>query len=74
MKKLSELKPGERGVVHTVGGQGPLKRRLVDMGIVPGIAVNVLKVAPLGDPMEISIRGFNLAIRKEDAARIDVEV
>lgn len=71
-QRLSDLRPGDTGVIQWVGGVGALKRRLVDMGIVPGIQVEVIKVAPLGDPMEITIRGFSLALRKDDAKNIGV--
>ncbi|MCQ2472305.1 MAG: ferrous iron transport protein A [Clostridia bacterium] len=71
--KLDNLKPGESGVIKTVGGEGALRLRLLDMGIIPKTKVKVQKIAPLGDPIQILIRGYDLTLRKEDAAMIDVE-
>ena len=73
MKKLSELRPGQRGVVAGIGTHGALKRRLVDMGITPGVEVAVRKVAPLGDPIELSLRGYALSIRRSEAEQITIE-
>lgn len=70
---LSELKIGESAVVTAVGGEGILRRRLLDMGITPKTKLMVRKMAPLGDPIEIRIRGYELTLRKEDAAKITVE-
>lgn len=70
---LKEMKPGQSGKVISVGENGPLKRRIMDMGITPGVEVKVVKVAPLGDPVEIHIRGYELSLRKEEAARIEVQ-
>lgn len=70
---LSELKIGESAVVTAVGGEGILRRRLLDMGITPKTRLMVRKMAPLGDPIEIRIRGYELTLRKEDAAKITVE-
>ncbi|SEO47203.1 FeoA family protein [Propionispora vibrioides] len=72
-KHLSELKPGEQGVVVKVKGNGPVYRRIVDMGIVPGANITVLKFAPLGDPIEIKVKGFNLSLRKSEASMIQLE-
>lgn len=72
-RHLSEIKPGEKCVVAKVKGNGPVYRRIVDMGIVPGANVKVLKFAPLGDPIEIKVKGFNLSLRKTEAAMIQVE-
>lgn len=72
-KRLDQLNPGEMGSVTKVGGQGALRRRLLDMGITPGTMVCLIKRAPLGDPLEITLRGFNLSIRKEDAAHIELD-
>lgn len=70
-KTLYDLKPGESGVILSVGNQsGAVKRRLVDMGLTPGTAVKVTKVAPLGDPLEVTLRGYELSLRKADAAQI----
>lgn len=74
IKALSNLQPGERGVVTRVSGSGPVHRRIIDMGIVPGAKVKVEKYAPLGDPMEIKVKGFNLSLRKMEAETIQVEV
>jgi len=70
---LSELKPKERGTIVKVGGDGPVHRRILDMGVVPGTEVEVVKVAPLGDPVELLIRGYHLSLRKEEAREILVE-
>lgn len=70
---LSEVKPGEKVVVKKVGSKGPLRRRIMDMGITPGVEVAVVKVAPLGDPMEVTIRGYELSLRKEETTQIEVE-
>ncbi|MDU4959214.1 MAG: ferrous iron transport protein A [Sporomusaceae bacterium] len=71
---LDQLKPSESAVVLRVVGGGPVQRRLVDMGLVAGTRIGVQKLAPLGDPMEIKLKGFSLALRKSEAARIEVEV
>ena len=72
MRRLDELRPGESATIAHVGGDGTVKRRLIDMGLTPEVAVRVIKVAPLGDPIEISIRGYDLAIRKDDAVHIQI--
>ena len=71
--RLDLLKTGESGVITKVGGEGPLRLRLLDMGLIPKTVVKIQKVAPLGDPIQLLIRGYDLTIRKEDAAVIDVE-
>ena len=71
---LSEMHTGQYGRIISVGGYGPLRRRLMDMGLTPGTAVYVRKVAPLGDPIEIFLRGYEFTLRKEDAARITVTI
>lgn len=73
-KSLDKLLPGESGCIKKVNGTGPLKRRLVDMGLVTGTLVKVLKYAPLGDPIEIKAKNFNLALRKAEAAVIEIQV
>lgn len=73
MPGLDRLKPGEKGRVRSVGGSGALRRRLLDMGITPGTLVMVRKAAPLGDPIELFLRGYELSIRKADATNIEVE-
>lgn len=67
---INDLKPGQKGVVTRIDTKGALKRRLIDMGITPGVTVMVRKVAPLGDPIEINLRGYELTIRKEEAKTI----
>lgn len=73
MNSLKDVKIGETAKVLKICGEGPLKRRIMDMGITKGTEIYVRKVAPLGDPIEISVRGYELSIRKEDAATIEVE-
>lgn len=73
MKTLDQLKPGQTGVVSKVQGYGPVKRRIIDMGVVAGTLIHVLKYAPLGDPIEIKLKGFNLSLRKNEAALIELE-
>ena len=73
-KFLSDLLPGEKGVVKKVIGQSLIKRRIVDMGVVSGTVVEVQKFAPLGDPMEIKVKGFNLSLRKNEAEMIELEI
>lgn len=68
MKALSEFKPGDEGVVAKVGGEGRMRRRLFDMGITPGAQLVMRKVAPLGDPIEVTVRGYELTLRKTEAA------
>jgi ferrous iron transport protein A len=74
LKPLSQLNPGENGVVSKVTGGGSIHRRIIDMGIVPGTLLKVEKYAPLGDPIEIKVKGFNLSLRKTEAEMIQVEV
>lgn len=69
---LSELKPGETASVVKVGGEGKIHRRLLDMGITPGAEVALRKRAPLGDPLEITIRGYELSLRKKEAEAITI--
>lgn len=73
-KKLSEFKIGERGSVKSVSGEGKLRRRLFDMGITPGADVVMRKVAPLGDPIEVTVRGYELTLRKTEADCVVVEL
>ena len=70
---LDELKPGESGLISKVGGEGPLRLRLLDMGLIPGTNIDLHKIAPLGDPIEVFIRGYSLVIRKEDAKMIEIQ-
>lgn len=71
-KTLKSLKPGEGGTIVSIKGKGPIRRRLMDMGVVRGSEVMVEKVAPLGDPIEIKIKDYHLTLRKEDAENIIV--
>ncbi len=73
MRTLNEVRIGSSAKVVKVHGEGALKRRIMDMGITKGIPVMVRKVAPLGDPMELTVRGYELTLRKEDAQMIEVE-
>jgi ferrous iron transport protein A len=73
MMTLDTLKPGQSGMIAAVGGEGALRRRLLDMGLTPGTRVAVKKMAPMGDPIELSLRGYLLSIRKEDAAKITLK-
>lgn len=73
MKTLRDLKIGESGTVKKLHGEGALKRRIMDMGITKGIEIKVRKVAPLGDPVEITVRGYELSLRKSDAENIEME-
>ena len=72
MITLRELKPGETGRIEEVGGEGALRQHFLDMGLIPGIDVTVVKLAPMGDPMELMIRGYELTLRLDDAAQIRV--
>lgn len=72
MKTLKEVQPGETVSVKALTAAGPLRRRIMDMGITKGTAVLVRKVAPLGDPIEVSVRGYELSIRKSEAEHIEV--
>lgn len=72
-KTLKELKPGDRAVITKVNGEGAIKRRLMDMGVTRGAEVLVRKVAPLGDPIEVNLRGYELTFRKSEAENIMVE-
>lgn len=71
---LKEVKPETTVLVTKVSGEGAIKRRIMDMGITKGIEIYVRKVAPLGDPVEVTVRGYELSVRKADAGLIDVEV
>ena len=73
-KPLRELKPGEKGKIVRIGGGGGVHRRILDMGVVPQTEVEMERVAPLGDPIEVKIKGYHLSLRKEEAANIYVEV
>jgi ferrous iron transport protein A len=73
IKKLRDLKPGEKGNITKISGSGPVYRRILDMGIVKGAEIEVERVAPLGDPVEIKIKGYHLSLRKEEASNVYVE-
>ena len=73
MKTLKEVKIGETAKVVKLHGEGPVKRRIMDMGITKGVEIFVRKVAPLGDPMELNVRGYELSVRKADAEMIEVQ-
>lgn len=70
---LDSIKPGQGGIIASVGGQGMLRRRLLDMGLTPNTKVYVRKVAPLGDPIELFLRNYVLTIRKEEASKIELK-
>ncbi len=73
MRTLKEVKIGDTAKVARLHGEGAVKRRIMDMGITKGVEVKVRKVAPLGDPIELTVRGYELSIRKADAEMIEVE-
>ena len=73
MKTLKEVKCGQTVKVIKLTGSGPVKRRIMDMGITKGVDIYVRKVAPLGDPVEVTVRGYELSLRKADAEMIEVE-
>ncbi|WP_330400323.1 FeoA family protein [Tepidibacter mesophilus] len=73
IKTLKDLEPGASGKVVMVKGKGGIKRRFMDMGVIKGTKINVEKVAPLGDPIEVKIKGYSLTLRKEDAQNIVIE-
>ena len=70
---LDELRIGGSAVIKTVNGEGALRLRLLDMGLIPRTRVSMIKIAPMGDPMEIMVLGYELTLRREDAAKIEVE-
>lgn len=71
---LDKLPLGQEAVITAVSGEGALRCRLLDMGLIPKTRVRVEKIAPLGDPLELRVRGYSLSLRKEDAGKIEVEV
>lgn len=73
MRTLKDVKVNETTVVVKLHGDGPVRRRIMDMGITKGVEIYVRKVAPLGDPMELNLRGYELTLRKADASMIEVE-
>ena len=70
---LDKLQPGDSGILAVIGGEGALRRRLLDMGLTPNTKVTVRKVAPMGDPIELFLRGYVLTLRKDDAAKITLK-
>ena len=74
MKKLNEFEIGEYGTIHIVNGEGRVRRRLFDMGITPGAEIYLRKKAPLGDPIEVTLRGYELTLRKSEAELVVCEV
>jgi ferrous iron transport protein A len=73
MRTLRDIKPGETVKVAKVAGTGAVRRRIMDMGITKGVSVKVIKTAPLGDPVEITVRGYELSLRKADAEMVILE-
>ena len=73
MRTLKEVKIGKTAKVVKLHGEGAIRRRIMDMGITKGVEIYVRKVAPLGDPIEINVRGYELSIRKDDAEMVEVE-
>ena len=74
MKTLKDVKIGETVIVKKLNGTGPLKRRIMDMGVTKGATISIRKAAPLGDPIEITVRGYELSLRRADAENIIVEI
>ena len=74
LKKLDQIAKGETGLVKNVEGDGKIRRRLFDMGVTPGAKVTLRKKAPFGDPIEITIRGYELSLRKAEAELVNIEV
>ncbi len=71
---LKDLNPGQQGKVASISTTGAMKRRIMDMGVTPGVVVKVIKVAPLGDPIEVNVRGYELSLRKDEAGQVQVEL
>lgn len=69
---LDKLKAGSKGIIKSIGGEGALRRRLLDMGLTPNTPVMVRKVAPMGDPIELHLRSYELTIRQDDASKIEI--
>ena len=70
---LKDLQPGQSAVIDTVGGEGELRQHFLDMGVIPNSDIMLVKYAPLGDPMELNVRGYELSVRKGDAEMIEVQ-
>jgi ferrous iron transport protein A len=73
-KRLSELEPGDKGIVIRIGGSSSIRRRMMDMGVVRGAEISVVRVAPLGDPVEFEIKDYNLSLRRREAEYVYVEL
>jgi len=73
MMTLGELRPGEQAKVVSIGTTGAMRQRILDMGLTPNVQVKLIKIAPMGDPVEITVRGYQLSLRKSEAAQIQVE-
>ena len=73
MMTIDDLRGGQSGVIDRVGGEGPLRLRFLDMGLIPGTHVTLQKIAPMGDPIQIQVRGYELTIRREDARQITLK-
>lgn len=74
MITLKDLKPGQEGTVISIGEKGPMRRRIMDMGVTPGTEIKVIKLAPLGDPIEVNVRGYELSLRKAEAENIQIKM
>ena len=70
---INDLKIGQSGIISAVGGEGPLRLRFLDMGLIPGTRVQLTKIAPMGDPIQIQLRGYEMSIRREDAMKLALE-
>lgn len=70
---IDDLKIGQQGIITAVGGEGALRLRFLDMGLIPGTRVRLQKIAPMGDPIQIQVRGYELTIRREDAGKITLQ-
>ncbi len=74
IKLLSDLKPKDKGIIKCIENQGSLRRKFLDMGIIPRSSIEVVKLAPMGDPIDVKIKGYHLTLRLEEAQQISVEV
>lgn len=74
MKTLLDMQPGQKAVVRKVHGEGNLRRRILDMGILRGAELEMIKRAPLGDPIEVKVRGYDLSLRQSESSLVEVEV
>jgi len=70
---LDQLRVGESATITAVGGEGPLRLRLLDMGLIPRTEVSLIKIAPMGDPLELRVRGYDLTLRKDDCSNISID-